>query len=229
MATPYEIVNSVVAASAAGGSITTPNVNMSGADFIVAGISFASTWAGGGAAATMADSQSNSYTGLTTYDSTTQGRVRLFYVLNPTVTTSMTFTAGNSGSSNYPSLFVVGFKGVTAYDKETGGGATSGTSISLGAVTPAQNNSLIVTAGSTSGFSAHESHYVPGTLAGLTLSMPSLSAAHYGGWLSFQFQRSATSTILVPQWLGSCANAGALAVFATNGIASGGRVIGGGV
>lgn len=96
---------------------------------------------------TITDSYSNSWVALNNYDGGTPptARYTLFYSINPIVGIGHTFTA--SSSSGYPAVNVLAFSstGSPSFDQENGNGLSSGTSATVGPITPTNNNSLIIT------------------------------------------------------------------------------------
>ena len=112
----------------------------SGADFT--GCTLIAVWVAGyslGPFPTLSDSQSNSWTGLTGLGGDPKGQ--WYYVLNPSVGVSQTFTL--TGGSSYSSACVLGYSGVTAYESQAGT-TVSGTSPSPGTLTPAGDNRLLL-------------------------------------------------------------------------------------
>jgi hypothetical protein len=126
---------------------TTASIDTTGANLIVCGTANS----GSGAVPTVTDSKSNTYTGLTaTIGAASSVRIRLYYVLNPTVGTGHTFTASATGTT-FLSIACQAYNGVkttSAFDVENGA-AGSGLSIQPGSATPSEDNELFVTAYST--------------------------------------------------------------------------------
>jgi hypothetical protein len=84
----WNYIASQIASSSAGNAATTAAIDTTGATLLVVAVANLATEV----AATVTDSQSNSWTGLTRQSNT--GSVRLYYVANPTTNASHTFTAG---------------------------------------------------------------------------------------------------------------------------------------
>lgn len=133
---------SVSAGSVDSGDITTSSVDTTGANLLVAAVSYLSF----SALTPIADSKSNTWTPLTNQQ--TNGKsVRLFYVYNPTVGTGHTFTGGN-GTSLFPSISVIALSGSASspFDQENGNTTIGSATISTGSVTPGQDNEILVAA-----------------------------------------------------------------------------------
>jgi hypothetical protein len=116
---------------------TTGTMNSTGATLLVA-------WVVDEGAITVSDSKSNTWTALTA--GTTGGiSGQFFYVANPTVGSGHTCTL--SGSSSFSTIVCAAYSNVVTtspFDQETGA-VVAGTSLATGSLTPAANNSLIVT------------------------------------------------------------------------------------
>jgi hypothetical protein len=161
---PYYLVSTANAPSTNAGTVTTPAITTTGVTRLYA------VTAGAGAAPTVTDSKSNSWTACTTYNGGS------FYVLisycnNPTVGTGHTFTGAHS--SSYPGIAIVGFGGtVTSGAKDLDvGAAVSGGSYagSSGSGTPAYDNEVVIGGicyGNTSGGSITTMTSVPPFTAG---------------------------------------------------------------
>lgn len=138
--------------------LTTTAIDTSGANLILIGISQFN----GVAAATISDSKSNTWTGLTAKSTTSLTYARIYYCVNPTVGSGHTFSADN-GDVIAGTLMIQAWSGANAtpFDVENGSTNTSSNSAATGSVTPSQNDSLIasvLSAGdSTSGYSIDSS------------------------------------------------------------------------
>jgi hypothetical protein len=122
---------------------TTSAINTIGATLIVAVVSYYTGAAAGGP--TLSDSQSNTWTALTTRSGNTMA-TRLYYVVNPTTNASHTFTL--SGANFYSSLAILAFSGsdtASPFDVESGG-VSSGSVATFqpGSLTPSQADSVFV-------------------------------------------------------------------------------------
>lgn len=114
-----------------------------GASLIVVAVAW---YNGTTATPTLTDSQSNTWTALTT-EANFSDSLALYYVASPTTNASHTVTL--SGSSIYASLAVSCFSGTAAspFDQQSVNGISpSATSIQPGSVTPTQGNELLLTA-----------------------------------------------------------------------------------
>lgn len=115
---------------------------------------------------TPTDSNSNTYTGLTTRGAS-YAIQRMYYCENPTVGSGHTFTQFSSAASNNVSVSVAWFSGTAtsgALDVESGGAGSL-----TGNITPSQDNSLIV-------FAAAEYYLVT---TPMTVSSPFTAAQAY--------------------------------------------------
>ncbi len=158
----YVLVANTVAQGLDGG--TTSNIDTTGATLLVVGIcSF------GTDPTTISDSNSNTWNALTIFTTGGGQRVRLFYALNPIVGSGHSFTFSATGSAAV--ILVSAFSGAdttSPFDSENG----SGSSPTPGAVSPSEDNELIVTivcdlssaATIDSGFTVTDSvAFIPGT------------------------------------------------------------------
>ena len=126
-------------------SVTTPAINTTGANFIVVA---ASAIAANGR---ITDSSSNTWIALNQYGPFAVGTgMRLFYSLNPTVSSAQTFTFSDTTSVDYPAIAVAAFSGVATslpFDAENGSSipARAGT-FPTGSINPLANGELIISA-----------------------------------------------------------------------------------
>ncbi len=134
----WSVIGSAKCGSSDTNACTTSAADMTGANLCVANASYFST---GGF--TMSSSPSNTWTALTEYGSGSS-ILRLYYVYNPSVNATMTFTA--SKSSGFPGLSVVCVSGAAAspFDQENVGGTTFSATVQPGSVTPSEDNELII-------------------------------------------------------------------------------------
>lgn len=121
--------------------IVTAAVDTTGANLLVAAVGHLN-----GNTPSVVDSKGNTWTAGPTYQAGAgNGRVALFYCLNPASVGS-----GHSwmitGSESYTNAVVGAFSGVGAFDDENGAGQASATTQQPGSLTPANDNSLLVTA-----------------------------------------------------------------------------------
>lgn len=119
---------------------TTPAINATGANLLVATVVVATAANPCGA---VSDSSGNTWTCLNQY-SNSFNRIAILYVLNPTVSSSQTFTIAASNSTVEIAAFS-GIKTSSAFDVQNGLGNGSGSTFQPGSVTPSQNNSLFIT------------------------------------------------------------------------------------
>lgn len=139
-----------VAGSTGADTVTTPGITTTGANFIVAVV----TYYDGGTFSNFQDSKGNTWTKRTVYTDTnaTAAHVVQYYVVNPTVGSGHTFTAWCTACA--PGIAIHAFSGVNTspFDVENGTGTTISTSrLQPGAVTPSQDNELIITGPLTNG------------------------------------------------------------------------------
>lgn len=201
------IAHGAAANSSSTTTVTVSGLNMTGANFIAL---HCATF-GGGSLSGVSDSSSNTYTALTSRTPSS-----LFYVVSPTVTSSMSFTCTGTGIN--PSIQVAGFSGValsSTLESQSGVGSSfpsSVTTVQPGSLTPAANNELIIT-----GFA-----FDPGSLPinVVSISSPfaitnSISSATgvEGGSLAYEIQTTATAQN--PTWTADTATyvATTMAVF----------------
>lgn len=114
---------------------TSPAIDTTGATLLVA-------VAGDFNTLNISDSKSNTWTKLTQVEGPFAGDMAIYYVANPTVGTNHTFT------TNQDSICVAAFSDVATvspFNKE-GASATGSGTVQAGAVTPDQDNSLIIAA-----------------------------------------------------------------------------------
>src|SRR5712664_2759015 len=128
---------------------TTSAIDTTGSSFLILSIAYQNT----ATEPTISDSKSNTWTGLTVQDNLTDIKGRLFYVANPTVGSSHTFTF--TGTNVFCGMCVASFSGTelsTVYDSHENGNVTAAaTSLTSGSVTPSRNSCLLVTAFGLSG------------------------------------------------------------------------------
>ena len=156
---------------------------------------------------TLSDSFNNNWTGLTVYDSGTYGKLRLYYVVNPTRGLEHTFTL--AGTATYPSITVHAFTGTKAtspFDQQNGG-ANTGTTIQPGSVTPSEDNELVicgVSDGQTSGTYAIDLGFT------MTDSLGTSVGSYIGSALAYLIETTAAAKN--PTWTRSASNAMASAI-----------------
>ena len=142
-----QFVNKAVAENT-GNSTTTSATNMTGATLLVAQVnSFVQT-----STLAISDSSSNTWVPLTRIDNVNAvNTLQMFYVCNPTVSSTQTFTGTTSNS--FVQVFILGWAGSQAscFDAEsTAQTANPTTTAQPGSITPAQAGELFVTAAANS-------------------------------------------------------------------------------
>lgn len=122
-----------------GSSKTSASCDMTGANLLVACVS--RLWS---VSYTFSDSETNTWTGLTTRNSTFNG-ARQVYAENATVNSMHTFTV--TCTLCYPSAVILGFANTKAsapFDQENGNTATSVTTVATNSITPTENDEVAV-------------------------------------------------------------------------------------
>lgn len=203
----YSFLRAFGEGSTTNAGFTSAPQDMTGAGLLVAGIH----WYTGGGAATISDSLGNTWTALTQRESSNGRTVRLFYAVNPTVSAAQTFTV-TSGGGTYPSLTVLAFAGQAASPFDAESGFTNGaavTSIQPGAITPVEDNELLVTI-----FSASD----VGALAvdgGFTIAaeVPYAAGLHQLGAAAYKIQTLAGAENPTWSWTNAIPAAAAMAAF----------------
>lgn len=193
----------LVASTTSRGGNASPSVDTTGADLIViAAIGFAGVTA-------PHDSKSNTFTALSERTGS-QCKVRIYYVVSPSVGSGHTCTANTAGQ--FAVGFIYAFSGCNtadAFDQESaGGGTASGTSLQPGSVTPDEDNCLIV-----SGLSFFNSTgaTINGGYTGAAVDTD--GSTHISGGGAYLVQTSAAATNPTWSWAGNADAAAASAVF----------------
>lgn len=163
------LVNSALAkATGPSTGCTTAAFNSSGATLAVLG---SASWEGGDTPS-HTDSASNTYSSLTAQSNVGLVECRITYCANPT--TSATHTATVSGTNTYCNAIFSVYSGVllaSPFDQQNGNKTTSGAAITVGSITPTDNNELIVTiigrAGTGGSETINESMTIMGRLTGV--------------------------------------------------------------
>jgi hypothetical protein len=193
--------------STAGNTITTASIDTTGMNLIVIVLSDYI----GSAQATISDSKSNSYTGLTSQANASAERSRIYYIQGGVVGASHTFTA--TCTTCYPSIYVMSFSGVGVSPFDQQNGATTASSVSTfqaGSVTPTVNNELVV-----AGLSCNtcntgatiDSSFV------LSDSASGSGGARIGGGAAYIIQTTAGATNPTWSWSGGSSVAATIATF----------------
>lgn len=171
-------------------SVTSPGIDTTGANLLIAVIGELST---AGSPCVMSDSKSNTWHSLTT-KATTLSRCTIFWSTPSSVGASHTFTA--TGSGNFPSICVQAWSGAltpSPFDVENGAVNSSTSSLATGSVTPSQDNELVVAA-----FGATESY------SSITLSFTLSDSQAYSGGVNLAsgaaYLVETTATAKNPTW-----------------------------
>ncbi len=131
------------AGSTTGNGVTTSAVDTTGADLIVVLIACYQP----SAVPAITDSKGNTWTTTTSYSYAGETKIAAAYCLAPTVGSSHTFTA--TQATSYPSIVVLAFSGVSAYEAISGASTgISGTTFQPGSITPAESGELFIVGGS---------------------------------------------------------------------------------
>lgn len=192
MAITFVSGSNLAAGSTNGDTFTTAAVVTTGASLIVVAIADYQL----GPGVTISDSAANSWSARTLYATSNIGQVRTYYVASPSTSGTHTFTV--TGIGTFASIAVAAFAGshATPYTAETGANNGAGaTTCSPGSVTPADNDSLVVTATVMDQIGA-----VATVPSGYTLTgqEPRVSGQHFGIALAYVIQTTAAATN--PQW-----------------------------
>lgn len=180
----WTFINSASASSAPSAAATTTGIDTTGASLIVIGVANLAS----NAAATVTDSQSNTWTALTRRSSV--GAVQLFYCASPSTNASHTFTAGAQSFGMVIGVVVVASTATSPFDSENGS-ASSG---DPGTLTPASTGCLVVSAAQAdTGGAAY------GTLTGilapatLTVAIAVAGGTHFSFAMGYGYQSKATT------------------------------------
>jgi hypothetical protein len=172
--------------------VATPSLNFTGVNLIVIGqITYNVS-----PISSVSDSLGNTYLPLTKQVGGTLESSQLFYAFAPTVSSSMTFSPGNSSAD----IYVVGFSGATAspFDQQNGSTNANASSIAPGAITPGQNNELtVVMNGYYNGTGIPSNGDVNYTLVAAHAFAGGVS---WGGGLWYSIQTTAASTNPTISW-----------------------------
>ena len=159
---------------------------------------------------TPTDSNTNTWTPLTAQTYTGVLRVRIWYVVNPTVGPGHTFQATATGV--YPTLVVGAFAGVTVtapFDVQNGAIAAATTAIQPGSVTPAQANEIVIT-----GLSTDNGSSAIGINLGYTIvATEPADNFNEGTSMAYLVQTAAAATNPTWAWTGSVRIASVIAAF----------------
>jgi hypothetical protein len=133
----------ISAGANAGGSSSTVTIDTTGANFLIAAVTYFNAATG----LTLTDTKGNTWVPLTPRSTGggAAGLVQFYYCLNPTVGAGHGFTW--AGTSAFGSIAVAAYSHVklaSAFDAENGAANASVTTQQTGSVTPSENNELLV-------------------------------------------------------------------------------------
>jgi hypothetical protein len=187
------LVANVAAGSVANSTITTTAINTTGADTIVCYISEQDN----AIDTTISDTNANTWNQLTQQRNGATANLlgRMWYCQNCTVGASHTFTATDGGDTiSRPSIACAAFSGghLTALiDQQTGtADVDGGTTTDTGAISPSENNTLVVT-GIAVGANA-ATYTIDGSYT--ITDQIAVTANHFGVALAYEIQTTATAT-----------------------------------
>lgn len=207
----FTLVNSLAYTGGTNGG-TSGGVDMTGANLLVA---FVIRYRN--ETVTLSDSQTNTWTGLTEQLTSTEMAVRWYYVLNPSVGASQTFTL--AGTNIYSSVHVLGFSGAaasSAFDQQNGAvNESSASTIATGSVTPTEDNELLVY-----GASLNLVDVTGVDVGTLATHFAGSGGNYYGSGTGYQIQTTATARN--PVFTGASATSFQAAAIATFKAAAGG-------
>ena len=186
---PIALVNSVTFASSGGNGGTTSGMDMTGASLLVAVTSDQAT-------PVITDSSGNTWASAVV-GSGVSPNVRCFYVANPTVTASMTFTV--TDTAGYPAVVYLGFSGVATVSPldqtnnfNIGGG---GTSIAAGSITPGSAGEVVV-----AGVANNDQSGVPTIGSGFSTPVTVGAAGGVSFGVAASYLVQTTATAVNPTW-----------------------------
>lgn len=183
---PALIANVGTAGTANG--VTSGNINTTGANLLIVN---AAWYSAGAADVTLTDSNSNTWTALTTQASTLVSQ-RLYYCYGATVGSGHNFTL--SATNSYPSIQVIALSNMSSSPLDQNTGSTTGgawTTKQPGSITPTQGNTVVVVglsfeANSAGAISIDGSYTISNTVA-------HGSGTNEGGSLAYQIFTSASA------------------------------------
>lgn len=188
-------------------SVTTGNLNTTGADILVVAVTDYSVVALG----SVSDNKGNTWTQLTTQAGTI-ARCTLWYAVNPTVGSNHTFTY-TAGSTVYPTIYVQAWSGsdlTSPFDVQNGSKDSGSTTIQPGSITPNNANSLIITA-----VNFWTNTNAPTINSSMTVDDTAVysAGAEFGGGIAYIVQGSAAA--INPTWSANISggNAAVIAAF----------------
>jgi len=150
----YATFTFVIATSAGSGdggnNVTTTGIDTSSAgatNLVIAEVSDYFATGTGASPCSLSDSKSNTYTPLTTHNSTNNDRQRLLYSINATVGTGHTWSCSLVSGSPFPSVAVAVFSatGTITFSAQSGAANDSGTTVAPGSIANGTAGRLFVT------------------------------------------------------------------------------------
>lgn len=193
------LVNAITSGSA-GGSVTTPARNTTGAKFIVCLVNNF----GSAAAATFADSLANTWTAGTARDVAggSGPRHRIYYCINPIVGATHTFTATQVGTG-YPTVVMAAFDDAVSVVDQNSWNTQSTAPCTTGSITPTENGELLIS--SFSGWWTSATSVDNGFT--LTDQHPFSSGVEFNSALAYKYQ--VTAAAINPGWATGSQQSGA--------------------
>lgn len=208
----YALITSSQAAAAGPSSpADTSAVDTTGANLIVCKASY--NWSGTGGILT--DSYSNIWTPLTEYGSSSAfTTTRLFYSYAPTVGSGHTFSF-DFGTNGYVNLQMLAFSGAAAspFDQENGNITAGSNDVYSGAVTPSEDNCLLITGVSTNWGAGTDPDLATPTTFTVQEVSPYGTNVNYAGAVAYEIQTTATPRDELWVWTNFVAAVGVMASF----------------
>jgi hypothetical protein len=192
-------------------TITTPAINTTGANLIVAVFS----WYTAGTKPTLSDSSGNTWLVARNDDNIANGgSLSISYVQAPTVSASHTFTI--TGTNNFSTLFIEAWSGSAAspldQTNEASSGGSSVSSQQTGSVTPGQANELLI-AGLVNGGSTSTSFAINSGFTIPDAVNPGTSGQNYGAGAAYFVQGAAAAINPTWSWTTAQITAASIATF----------------
>jgi hypothetical protein len=195
----------VAASSADNHAIVTGAIDTTGADLLVAVVGDY----GGTAAAVVTDSKGNAWMALTSYQTSSQGKITIWYTQGSAVGTGHTFTVTDAAST-LPAIAVSAWSGsapINVVDKQAGNTSPSGQTCAAGSVVPSYPNALVLT-----GFTAvGDGGSAPTVDAGFTLRANAIGTGFTTG-VSAAVASKITSVAASPIWTNPTGSSTAAAI-----------------
>ncbi len=137
----YALIANTGAISLNNTSVTTPNIDTTGADFLVGFISSASD-------VTPVDSKSNTLNGLTVQTGAFSGKIRLWWSRPTSVGSGHNWSYNGGGAAESPTICWAAFSGSVAspVDQQNGTSTPANPTVQPGSITPSENDCLVISA-----------------------------------------------------------------------------------